>query len=330
MGAGMASRLLGQGFRVAVYNRTPEKAAPLLRQGARVCVSARSAACVADVVISMLADDDASRNVWLGETGALAGATPQALLIESSTVSPGWVRELAAASAARGFALIDAPVTGSKPQAAVGQLLFLAGGEAADVERARPVLEALGRGIVHLGTLGSGAMAKLINNFLCGVQAVAIAEALALIERTSLDPARTLAVLTKGAAGSPLIELLSVRMANRDFAPNFLLRLMAKDLKYAIDEAESLSTPLATAAAALQTMRTAIDRGLGDKDFSAVIESVRTVKSKAHQTYWECRIMFKTCYTVQSLGGAARSRALDGAEASERRRRAAHVAAGDS
>jgi 3-hydroxyisobutyrate dehydrogenase len=275
MGGGMAGRLLAHKFTVAVYNRSRQKAEPFAPFGAKVSATPREAAAGADVVIAMVADDDASRNVWLGADGALAGAAPGAILIESSTISPVWVRELAAAASARGFELLDAPVTGSKPQAAAGQLLFLVGGAGAALELARPVLAVLSSEIVHFGPVGSGALVKLINNFVCGVQAVAIAEALALIERTGLDPARALAVLTEGAPGSPLVKLLSKRMTARNFSPNFLLKLMAKDLKYAIDEAGAHSVPLATASAALQTMRMAMEAGLGDKDFSAVVELLR-------------------------------------------------------
>jgi 3-hydroxyisobutyrate dehydrogenase len=275
MGGGMAGRLLGEKFPVAVYNRSRQRAEPLAAMGATVCATAREAVAGAEVVIAMLADDEASKSVWLGPDGGLAGAAAGTILIDSSTISPGWVRELAAAAALRGCELLDAPVTGSKPQAAGGQLLFLVGGSEAALECARPVLAVLGRGVVHLGPVGSGALMKLINNFVSGVQAVAIAEALALIERTNLDPATALSVLTDGAPGSPLVKLLSKRMTTRDFTPNFLLKLMAKDLKYAIDEASTRAVPLATAGAALQTMRKAIDAGLGDEDFSAVVELLR-------------------------------------------------------
>lgn len=283
MGGGMAERLLGEKLPVAVYNRSPQKAERFAAVGAKVSATPREAATGADVVIAMLADDDASKNVWLGPDGALAGAARGTVLVESSTISPGWVRELSVAAAERGCELLDAPVTGSKPQAATGQLFFLVGGPDAVLERVRPVLAVLSRDIVHLGPVGSGALVKLINNFVCGVQAVALAEALAMIERTTLDSARALSVLIDGAPGSPLVKLLSRRMKARDFSPNFPLKLMAKDLKYAIDAAASHSVPLATARAALHTMRQAIEVGLGDEDFSAVVELLRRTNQPAAQ-----------------------------------------------
>jgi 3-hydroxyisobutyrate dehydrogenase len=181
MGAGMAANLLRAGYPLTLYNRSREKASPFLEQGARVADTPRESAADADVILSMVADDAASRGVWLGEDGALAGAPGGALCIESSTLSVGWVRELGAAAAERGPDFLDAPVTGSRTQAAAGELLFLVGGSATALQRATPVLTAMGRGVVHVGAAGSGALLKLVNNFLCGVQAASLAEALALV-----------------------------------------------------------------------------------------------------------------------------------------------------
>jgi len=182
MGSGMARRLLGAGFRLAVYNRTPEKAATLVAEGASPADTPLAAATGAEIIISMVADDAASRAVWLGRHGILAGVEPGALLIESSTLTPEWIGELAYAATKRGCELLDAPVTGTKIHAASGELCFLAGGSKAGLEKALPVLKVMSRAVVHAGPSGSGALLKLINNFLCGVQAVALGEALALIE----------------------------------------------------------------------------------------------------------------------------------------------------
>jgi 3-hydroxyisobutyrate dehydrogenase len=275
MGGGMAGQLLRKGFDVTVYNRTASKADALKALGAKVAPTPSEAAKTADFIISMVADDTAARSVWLGPDGALAGARPGSVLIECSTISVGWARELAKHAREHGCELLDAPVTGTKPHAAAGELLFLVGGDDQVVERARPVLSAMGRGIVHLGPLGSGALVKLINNFVSGVQAVAIAQAIALIERTDLNAEKALAVLTEGAPGSPVVKMISKRMMTRDFTPNFILKLMAKDMQYAIAEAQSHSVSLTTAAAALEVMKKADQAGLGEKDFSAVIELLR-------------------------------------------------------
>ena len=186
MGSGMARRLLGAGFPVTVYNRNCDKAAPLAAAGARIAASPREAAAGAKVVIAMVADDAASRGLWLGEQGALAGAARGTVLVESSTLTVGWVKELAAAAAAGGFEFLDAPVTGSKMQAAAGELNFLVGGEAATLEKIRPVLVPMSRSIVHLGPTGSGALIKLINNFVCGVQVASLAEAKYMLRMSEL------------------------------------------------------------------------------------------------------------------------------------------------
>ena len=275
MGSGMAGRLLAANFPLTIYNRNRDKAAPFEKGGAFVAGSPREAAARAGVVIGIVADDVASRSIWLGENGALAGAAPGTVLVESSTLSVGWVKELAAAAAARKCELLDAPVTGSKPQAAAGELLFLVGGSAAALEKVRPVLAAMSRDAVHLGPTGSGALLKLINNFMCGVQAASLAEATALISRSGLDRAKALTVLMNGAPGSPLVKTLTARASAGDFTPNFVLRLMAKDLAYAGEEGAQHHLTLRTAAAALAVFQQAIAEGYGEKDFSSVIESLQ-------------------------------------------------------
>ena len=275
MGSGMAGRLLAHGFHVSVYNRDPQKAAPLQSAGGTVAGSPREATDGATVVVSMVADDAAARSVWLGENGALAGAAPGAVLVESSTITVDWVKELAAAAAAKGCDLLDAPVTGSKAQAASGELNFLVGGSTSALETARPALTAMSRSIVHLGPSGSGALLKLINNFLCGVQVASLAEGLAVIERSGLDRAKALEILTNGAPGSPLVKALSARMTTRDYQPNFLLRLMAKDLSYAIAEGHKFSLNLATPAAALGLFQQGVAAGHGEQDIAAVVEQFR-------------------------------------------------------
>ncbi|HUL74491.1 MAG TPA: NAD(P)-dependent oxidoreductase [Vicinamibacterales bacterium] len=275
MGGGMAARLVGAGFTVTVWNRHPFRAQTLAERGARVAASPREAATGADLIISMVADDAASRAVWLGPDGAIAGAQRDAILVESSTLSPEWILELDKLARARGCAFLDAPVTGSRTHAAAGELLFLVGGSAATIERARPALEAMSRGIVHVGPTGSGARLKLINNFLCGVQAAALAEAVALIERLGLDYAKAFPVLADGAPGSPLVKAVGARMAAHEYAVNFALALMHKDLTYAMAEGARVGVPLRTAETARALFAEAINARLGDADFSAVVEPLR-------------------------------------------------------
>jgi len=276
MGAGMAGRVLTAGFPLAVYNRNPEKTAPFAKAGAFVARTPRDAAARADIIISMLADDNASRAVWLDkDTGALAAAAPGTWLVESSTASVQWIHELAVAAKQRQCELLDAPVTGSKPQAAAGELLFLVGGSAEALAAVRPVLVVMSRDVLHLGPLGSGATLKLVNNFLCGVQAASLAEAMALLNASGLDKEKSIAVLTAGAPGSPLLKILTTRAAANDFTPNFALRLMAKDLTYAREEGARRGIAMNTATPAITDFEKAIAAGYGDKDFSAVIPALQ-------------------------------------------------------
>ncbi len=274
MGSGMAQRLLASGFQVAVYSRNRENARPLADAGAFVAASPLEAAGHADVIISMVADDFASRAVWLGEKGALAGAKPGSILIESSTLTVEWVKELAAAASQHGCEFLDAPVTGTKPHAESGQLLFLVGGAERALDKARQVFSVLGRDVIYLGPTGSGALMKLVNNFMAAVQAVSFGEALALIKAGGLDRDKAVSILTDGVPGSPMVKRVATRVATGDFTPHFFMRLMAKDIGYAIKEAKERGIALPTAAAALSVFQHAIEIGRGEEDFTAVVKTV--------------------------------------------------------
>ncbi len=275
MGSGMAANLLKAGFPLTVYNRTAAKADRLAEAGARVAATPAQAAQGAQIIVSMLADDPASRQAWLGRDGALAAAEPGTILVECSTVSPAWIAELGAAASDRGTELLDAPVTGSRTQAAAAQLSFLVGGSANALAKATLALMAMSKEIVHLGPLGSGAKMKLINNFLCGVQVASLAEALAWIERSGLDPEQALTFLKSAAPGSPLLAGVSARMTSHDYTVNFLLKLMKKDLQYAHDAAAELGIDLTTAASARDLFEQAVSEGYADQDMAAVVEPVR-------------------------------------------------------
>jgi 3-hydroxyisobutyrate dehydrogenase len=275
MGSGMGANLLKAGFRLTVYNRTEAKAQALVAAGARFASTPAGAALGASFVISMLADDAASRAVWTGQDGALQNVNERTIVIESSTVSPAWIAELAALAAQRGAAFLDAPVTGSRTQSAEGQLTFLVGGDPGALEAATPALKAMSKEIVHLGPTGSGARMKLINNFLCGVQTASLAEGLAWIERSGLDPQKAVAVLNAGAPGSPLLRAMGDRMLNRNYTVNFLLRLLAKDMRYAEAEAATCQLDLQTAEAARKLFERAIAAGHGEQDMASVVELLR-------------------------------------------------------
>jgi 3-hydroxyisobutyrate dehydrogenase len=275
MGSRMAAQLAQKGFALRVYNRTPGKADVLKPLGVYVASSPADAAANSDAVISMLSDDAASREVWLGEHGAINSARPDCLLIESGTVSVPWISELAAAAIRQQCKLLDAPVSGSKAQAETGQLLFLVGGDSDALASAAPIFNALGRAAIHLGESGSGARMKLINNFLTGVQLASFAEALAWIERSALNKEAAVDLLCNGAGGSPMIKNIAPRMLQQNYAVNFLLRLLAKDFSYITNDAASFGLELNMGNETLTLLKTAQNLGFGELDMSAVVEQFR-------------------------------------------------------
>jgi len=275
MGSGMARRLLDQGLPVTVWNRNAARAEALVAAGAAIAPSPAEAVREADVVIAMLADDDASRDVWLGERGVLEAMPAGAVALECSTLTHDWILALAAEARARNVALLDAPVTGSRAQAASGELRFLAGGDRDALERAQPVLDRLGVETVYLGPTGSGAMLKLINNFLCGAQVAALAEAMAAIERSDLDSDTAFRMIRTGAPGSPLVNAVGDRMLKRAYDPQFLIPLMAKDLDYARSTFAAMGIETRIAGPARQLFQDAAEQGYAQQDIAAVIEPLR-------------------------------------------------------
>jgi 3-hydroxyisobutyrate dehydrogenase len=271
MGAGMASNWLAKGFALSVWNRTRAKAEALAGKGAKVALTPRDAAAGADFVFAMVADDAASRSVWLGADGALGGAKAGALIVESSTLTPGWTRELAHHAHAKGCGFLDAPVTGSRQAAASGELKFFVGGDPATFEAARPALAAVGSTIELLGSEGAGATWKLINNQLIAAQMAALAEALEVAEKAGFKKERVSELILSGATASPIVKMKLPRMLERDFEPaDFALSLMLKDARYAADLANSLGAPAEMISGAARAFARAEAKGLGPKDIAAV------------------------------------------------------------
>src|SRR5581483_1318345 len=275
MGRGMAENIVKAGFPLTVWNRTRSKAEPLAAKGATIAESPAAAVKTAQVVISIVSDDDASRSVWLGKNGALAAMPAGSIAVECSTLSPSWISELHATISNRKLRMVEAPVTGSRPQAEAGQLKFLVGADKDTLAAVAPVLRCMSQEILHFGPVGSGAQMKLINNFLSAVQVASFAEALGWIERTQLERDTALAFLKRGAPGSGILSTMSERMTERKYDVNFLLRLMAKDLRYAHAAAAQFGIDLSTSSATEELFRKAQSRGDGEKDMSAVIEVVR-------------------------------------------------------
>ena len=241
MGHGMAGRYLDAGFTVAVWNRSKAKAEDLIARGARWASSPADAADGADAVVTMVADDEASRAVWLGKDGAAATMKPGSLAIECSTVSHQHALDMARELRGRGFTYIDCPVTGLPQAAAAGKLTLLVGADAADLDSAKPYLAPIGDVIRHFGAVGTGTVFKLINNLMGAVQIASLAEGVAMAEQAGLDMNLVAEALATGAVASPQVIRHSKRMVARDFSgASFTSALRHKDAAYAVRLAESL------------------------------------------------------------------------------------------
>jgi 3-hydroxyisobutyrate dehydrogenase len=278
MGAGMAACLLAAGHSVTVYNRTPAKAEPLVRAGARLARSPREACSGAEAIISMMADDEASRAVWLGDEGILAARpAPGTFAIECSTISHDWVLELAAAAARQGLRYVDSPVTGLPPAAAAGELTLLVGAAVEDLQACRALLEALSNRIIHFGPIGTGTAYKLIVNLLGAVQIASAAESMAIAERAGLDLAVVADAIACGQAASPQVVRNTRRIVegNHDREVVFTPALRLKDVRYALELARKLGIGGPFGALAGSLFQQLIERGDAHANESKIIEVSR-------------------------------------------------------
>ena len=279
MGHGMAGRYLDAGFSVAVWNRSKAKADDLIARGANWATSPEDAAIDADAVVTMVADDAASREVWLTRDGAAATMKAGTIAIECSTVSYRHTLDMARELRGRGLIYIDSPVTGLPDSAAAGTLTLLVGAEPAELEKARPYLDPIGTTIRYFGAVGSGTVYKLINNLMGAIQIAGLAEGLAIAEQAGLDMKLVLEAVQTGVAASPQVIRHSRRMAERNFAGStFTAALRHKDAAYAVALAESLlSAPPVMGRAAVE----AYDRARAyapDEDEGKLIEIVSRPK----------------------------------------------------
>ena len=278
MGAGMAARLLATGHSLTVYNRSPERAEPLVRAGAALARTPRQACDGADAVVTMTADDSSSRAMWLGADGALAAALPpRALAIECTTLSHAWALELGRLAVQRGFKYLDCPVTGLPQAAADGELTLLVGADTADLVAARPLLEALGTRIVHFGPVGTGTAYKLIINLMGAVQIASAAEGLALAGRAGLDPAVVVDAIATSQAASPQVVRNTRRMIAGDFKHDvtFTPVLRLKDVEYALQLAKELAVGAPFGAVAREAFQRLVALGGGTEHESRIIEVAR-------------------------------------------------------
>jgi 3-hydroxyisobutyrate dehydrogenase len=274
MGRGMSRNLVEAGFDVTVWNRSPERMAPLAEAGAATAGSPRELAAACDVVITCVSDTPDVQAVLLGEEGVVHGAKPGSLVIDMSTISPRVTRELAAALGARGIAMLDAPVSGGSEGAEKGTLSIMVGGDAAGVERARPYLAAMGSTITHLGPAGSGQLCKLVNQMLVVINMLAVSEALVFAQAGALDLGRTLDAVAGGAAGSWMLANRGPQAIRRDWRPGFTIDLQQKDLRLVLEAADELGVPAIATSTVFHLYRTLQRDGLGAEGNHALIKAL--------------------------------------------------------
>jgi 3-hydroxyisobutyrate dehydrogenase-like beta-hydroxyacid dehydrogenase len=280
LGRPMAERLLSQGFQLIVFNRTRSKAEPLAERGARLAGSPVEVAGSADVVITVVGDDSALEAVCFGSEGFVTGMRPEATHLEMSTVSRRMTERVAKAVEARGAHFLDAPVLGSGPQAIEGSLILMIGGRKEVLEKNRAILEALGSRILHTGEVGSASQMKLVANQFIASMMLGFAQGMVLAQKAGLSPESVMEVLDHSALRSPFYTGKLKRLQGRNYKPNFPLKWMLKDIHLVLEAGAELGVSLPGVAAAREVYDAAMAQGLGELDYSAVIEAVTKAPSR--------------------------------------------------
>ncbi len=273
MGGRMAANVARAGFPLTVWNRTPEKADAFAaaHPGVAVADSPAALAAASDLVVTMVVDGAQVEAVLLGPDGVADGAAPGLLCIDCSTIGPDAARHVGHGLTERGIGLLDAPVTGSAPRAEDATLTIMAGGTEADFERARPLLESMGRMVLHVGPLGDGQTIKLINNAVAAANALTVAEALLVASVSGVDLDALVAVMGAGSGGSVMLGLKEAPMRAHDFTPLFKLEHMLKDVRLCL---EAAGIPFDGAQAAERALEEAAALGHASDDFAALLAAV--------------------------------------------------------
>jgi 3-hydroxyisobutyrate dehydrogenase-like beta-hydroxyacid dehydrogenase len=274
MGSRMAANLARAGFELTVWNRTRATAQEFCaaHPGAELAETPAAAAAEADLVVTMVVDGDQVEQVLLGTDGAATAARPGTLFIDCSTIGALAARTIGAALAERGLELVDAPVTGSSPRAEDGTLTIMAGGSGDAFQRARPVLETMGKLIVHAGPVGHGQIVKVINNAVAATNAAVLGEALLVGARAGVDLDALTEVMSAGSGGSAMLALKAGAMRQHDYTTLFKLEHMLKDVRLCLEEGQAVGAPFQFAALTREILTAANGRGHGEDDFAALIE----------------------------------------------------------
>ncbi len=281
MGAPMAGHIAKAGYPLIVWNRTPAKMQPFVELGAKAAKSPAHAAAEADIVITMVSRPQDVEEIVLGPSGALEGLRAGAVLVDMSTVSPVTSRKLAGAVTTKRAEFLDAPVVGSKGPATDGTLVILAGGLPQTLKRCEPILRAMGKTIVHAGTVGCGSALKLATNLMLGHLAAGFAEALVLARSAGLDPQRLLEVLQASTFASPWYQTKGASMLKGDFSPHFALKHMRKDFELMCGLASETSAPVPVTQAIRKLLAEAEGAGKGEMDYSAILAHLQGANPRA-------------------------------------------------
>lgn len=275
MGSAMSANLVRAGFAVSVWNRTPGRADLPVSLGAREADSPAELAAESQIVVLCVSDTPDVEAVLFGSAGVVEGARPGTLVIDCSTISPARTRAFGERLAEAGLALVDAPVSGGSEGAQKGTLTIMVGGADPDVERARPILEAMGRSVTHMGPLGAGQVTKAVNQVILAGTYLGVAEGIVLAIKAGLDPRRVVDALSGGAAGSWVLENRAERMIDDDYPLGFRISLHLKDVTIALELAREVGAALPVVALAGQIEAGLVARGHGDDDNSALARAIR-------------------------------------------------------
>ncbi|VAW62948.1 3-hydroxyisobutyrate dehydrogenase family protein [hydrothermal vent metagenome] len=271
MGSRLAAKLIEAGYSVSVYNRNKGRASAAVEIGATYYETPGEAVASADIVISMLTDDHAASGVWLNkETGAIWGMKPDAIAIESSTLSIACITNFSAIFAEQGIAFLDAPVVGSRPQAEAGALIFLLGGSHKALHEVTPVLNHLSSAVYHLGENGAGAMMKLAVNAYFGVQVAAFGEVIGWLQKSGIDKQQSTELLSQLPVISPALQGIAKLVADENYQPFFPLDLVKKDFSYMLKQAVQAGSQTPCVAVAQKSFQQAIEKGYGSDNIAGV------------------------------------------------------------
>jgi 2-hydroxy-3-oxopropionate reductase len=274
MGKPMARNLMKTGYPLVVHNRSRAAVDELSKEGAQTAASSKEVAALSEILITMLPDSPDVELVYAGENGVFAGAKPDMLLIDMSSISPVVARKLAADAEKRGVDMIDAPVSGGEAGAIGATLSIMIGGKAAAVERAMPIFQALGKNIVHVGDAGAGQVTKAANQMVVGTTIAIVSEALVLAAKAGVDPAKVRRALLGGFAQSKILEAHGQKMLDRNFKPGFRIRLHEKDMKIALATGSEYGVPLMVTSQIAQMMTAMKSMGNGDLDHAGLVKFV--------------------------------------------------------